>query len=159
MTGLVVLRPADSTRMAHLHSAAFPPAEAWSAKAFNELMELDSVLAFGIEGDLSLTSLFVFQSAAPQSEILTFATAPSAQRKGHATSLLSGCLKLLNQRGIHEILLEVAEDNRKARAFYERNGFRETGRRKGYYRRADGSRIDAILMSLTSTGHTTPKRA
>jgi len=159
MTGIVVLKAADAQRMAHLHAAAFPSDEAWTAESFEDLFTLGSTLAFGIEGEVSLSALVMFQKATPQAEILTFATAPTAQRKGYATTLLSGSLRILNQHGVYEILLDVAEDNQPAVAFYKQNGFRENGRRKGYYRRSDGPYIDAILMSLTSTGHTTPKRA
>ncbi|MEO0550519.1 MAG: GNAT family N-acetyltransferase [Pseudomonadota bacterium] len=159
MTGIVVLNAADAQRMAHLHAAAFPSDEAWTAESFEELFALSSTLALGIEGDLSLSSLVVFQKMAPQAEILTFATAPTSQRKGYATTLLSGSLKILNQHGVYEILLDVAEDNQPAMTFYKQNGFRENGRRKGYYRRSARPHVDAILMSLTSTGHTTPKRA
>jgi ribosomal-protein-alanine N-acetyltransferase len=40
----------------------------------------------------------------------------------------------------------VAEGNAAARALYARAGYRECGRRKGYYQRPDGSRDDAVVM-------------
>ena len=42
--------------------------------------------------------------------------------------------------------LEVAADNAAAQALYARAGFAESGRRRGYYRRPDGSGLDALVM-------------
>lgn len=43
------------------------------------------------------------------------------------------------------MLLEVREDNDRARSFYRRAGYQEIGRRRGYYR-IRGRSIDAIVM-------------
>lgn len=159
MTAITILKVDDAPRMAHLHSAAFPAGETWSAADFTELMAQGSVMAHGVEGELALDALILFQKAAPDAEILTLATAPTARRNGIAAGLLAGCLPILNQHHIFNLLLEVAEDNAGARHFYARNHFQETGRRKRYYRRANGERVDAILMSRALSGHNTPERA
>jgi ribosomal protein S18 acetylase RimI-like enzyme len=44
------------------------------------------------------------------------------------------------------MFLEVRVSNERARRFYERNGFAEIGRRRGYYPAAAG-REDAIVMA------------
>ena len=44
-------------------------------------------------------------------------------------------------------MLDVAADNLGAIAFYESLGFFAEGRRIGYYKRLEGNRIDAILMT------------
>lgn len=159
MTGIVVLKAGDAARMAHLHAAAFTLTEAWSAQSFVDLITQNTSLAFGIEGDLALDALILIQKAAPQAEILTLATAPTARRQGLATRLLTGTLQVLNQHGVTEVLLEVAADNVAACEFYARNQFVENGRRPNYYRKKDGSRIDAKLMSRAVSGHITPERA
>jgi ribosomal-protein-alanine N-acetyltransferase len=41
----------------------------------------------------------------------------------------------------------VAENNAPARALYLATGWRESGRRRGYYQTPDGARIDALLMA------------
>lgn len=139
--------------MAHLHAAAFPSSEAWNTKSFAELMDQKTVSAIGIEGDLSLAALILIQIVPPEAEILTLATAPTAQRQGLASSLVRAAHTVLNQRGVTDLLLDVAEDNTAALKFYARTGFIENGRRKNYYTRADGDRVDAILMSASTAGH------
>ena len=63
---------------------------------------------------------------------------PDAQRHGLATALLAEAMK----RPAARMLLEVAESNAVARAFYARAGFVEIHRRPKYYR--DGS--DALVL-------------
>ena len=48
--------------------------------------------------------------------------------------------------------LEVRESNERARAVYERYGFVEVGRRRGYYPAPRFAREDAIVMSLGVSG-------
>jgi ribosomal-protein-alanine N-acetyltransferase len=51
------------------------------------------------------------------------------------------------RRGARQLHLEVAEDNRGARAAYEAFGFVLAGRRRNYYRMPDGRALDALLYS------------
>jgi ribosomal-protein-alanine N-acetyltransferase len=44
------------------------------------------------------------------------------------------------------MFLEVAAGNIAARALYDRAGYCECGRRKGYYQRPDATRDDAVVM-------------
>ena len=72
-------------------------------------------------------------------EIMTVTVLPPFRRQGIGRVLLSS---LLNSRPWSVALLELRESNYPARALYERNGFREVGQRKAYYR--DGE--NAVLM-------------
>ncbi|MET0429646.1 MAG: ribosomal-protein-alanine acetyltransferase, partial [Microvirga sp.] len=54
----------------------------------------------------------------------------------------------LAPRGARIVFLEVEEGNAPALALYRRLGFREVGRREGYYARPDGTRAAALTMSL-----------
>ncbi|MDJ0919840.1 MAG: N-acetyltransferase [Henriciella sp.] len=159
MTEIVILRPEDAPRMAHLHAAAFPPGEAWSENSLSELMAQPSVIGLGVEGNLALEAVLIAQKVPPEAEILTLATAPTARRKGVATDLFNGCMSILKPYGITELRLEVAADNRPAREFYAQVGFREDGRREAYYHRRNGTRVDAILMSRAISGHGPSERA
>jgi ribosomal-protein-alanine N-acetyltransferase len=46
------------------------------------------------------------------------------------------------------VLLEVRPSNERALAVYRRYGYREIGRRKGYYPAHGGQREDAIVMRI-----------
>ncbi|MCR9194721.1 MAG: GNAT family N-acetyltransferase [Hyphomonas sp.] len=145
--GITALTAADAARMAQLHLDAFPPGESWDARQFSDLLAQDSVIASGLVQAGKLVSFILIQIAADQAEILTLATAPGKRRSGLAGTLLSQVEATLAQRGISIWLLDVAADNAPGLKLYARNGFSTDGRRRDYYQRVEGKRVDAILMS------------
>lgn len=82
-----------------------------------------------------------------EAEILTLAVAPDRRRGGVATALLAQAERHLAAGGTRVLHLEVSTENTAALALYERAGYTETGRRKGYYRATDHRRADAVLMA------------
>lgn len=64
---------------------------------------------------------------------------------GIGRALLAWSEQAAREGGAARMLLEVREDNQRARDFYARAGYTELGRRPGYYR-IRGRRIDALLM-------------
>jgi ribosomal-protein-alanine N-acetyltransferase len=87
----------------------------------------------------------------PQAEVQSIAVAKPAQRHGIARRLLGELVAVLKERRITEVMLEVRESNRAARALYFSLGFAETGRRKGYYYEP---KEDAVLLSRSDLGAT-----
>jgi ribosomal-protein-alanine N-acetyltransferase len=87
----------------------------------------------------------------PQAELETVAVAQTAQRKGIATLLFSALNAELKELQITEVILEVRESNRRARAFYGSVGFTEVGRRHGYYTEPQE---DALLLRRPCANHT-----
>lgn len=53
---------------------------------------------------------------------------PRAFWSTYAQALVRAALDLARAEGVHRVVLEVAHENRRAWAFYERLGFRATGR-------------------------------
>ena len=143
----VSLGPDETKTMAQLHAAAFPERDAWSARAFRELVSLPSNSAFGIADKQTLHALLLVQFTDPELEILTIATVPEARRQGFAKLLIAHAEQKFRPE---KSMLDVAADNLGAIAFYNSLGFSEDARRKGYYKRLEGQRIDAILMSKLS---------
>lgn len=82
-------------------------------------------------------------------ELLALAVTPAARRQGLATALHHAALATLAPAVAH---LEVRADNHGAQMLYHRLGYRDSGRRKAYYANPDGSREDALLMTLHTPG-------
>ena len=78
-----------------------------------------------------------------ESELLNLAVDPAFRRRGIGRRLAAEVLA--SHRGA--LWLEVRESNLNARKFYESLGFREAGRRPGYY---PGSFESAIVMNVHS---------
>ncbi len=80
-----------------------------------------------------------------QAELESVAVSAAEQRRGIGRKLFFAMVKELPGAGVREVLLEVRSSNQEALDFYHSLGWRETGRRPGYY--ADPEE-DAVLMSL-----------
>ena len=78
-----------------------------------------------------------------QADVVTLAVDPAHWGRGTGTALLNSLLDEAGNRGYAEVLLEVREDNPRARQLYSRHGFSEVGIRRGYYQ---PSGVDAVVM-------------
>ena len=78
-------------------------------------------------------------------EIETIAVDGKAQGLGFGSSLLLAAQDELRLAGVEEVELEVRASNGAALRVYERAGYREIGRRRGYYRDPDE---DALVLRL-----------
>ena len=81
-------------------------------------------------------------------ELIDLRIASDYRRKGLGRELLRSSMHELYHLGVKDVGLEVRESNGTARSLYLSLGFRETSRRRNYYRCSSG-REDAILMSLS----------
>jgi [ribosomal protein S18]-alanine N-acetyltransferase len=87
----------------------------------------------------------VFWLAAEEMHILNLAIHPDQRRQGIARKLLSEALEQTRAQGARVAWLEVRPSNTAARVLYESFGFKEVGRRRGYY---DDTKEDALLLAL-----------
>ena len=128
--------------LARLHAACFTDGpRAWSAAEFADL-----AASPGVHVLTAPDALAVLRIAADEAELLTIAVAPDARRQGRAARLLEQVAQVARAAGAVSMFLEVAQDNAAARALYARAGFGFSGQRKGYYRRAGGVRVDAVVL-------------
>lgn len=132
--------------MAKLHAELFE--EPWDEAAIAGLIgHPGSVALIASLGKPTEVAGFVLaQAAADEAEILTIGVAPGARRQGIAAKLMDGLRRAAARAGAKALFLEVAESNEAARGLYQRLGFTEAGRRKGYYVRKDGSKEDALVL-------------
>jgi ribosomal-protein-alanine N-acetyltransferase len=137
-----------AARLAAIHASAF--ARGWSTLDFERLMAERGVVTDGLFlGRVAKPAGFVLSRIVlDEAEIITVAIAAEARGRGHARPLLVHHLDALSRRGVARVHLEVEEGNAPALALYRRLHFENTGRREGYYRRPDGTRVAALTMAL-----------
>lgn len=128
----------DAGLLSELHRAAFD--DGWSVQACRDILSMPGTRCWIAVMDEGPAGFLVLRQAADEAEIITTGVVPEAREQGIATFMFRHALKELS--GCSRYFLEVSEDNRAAQALYTRLGFRQAGRRKGYY--ADGS--DALVM-------------
>ena len=100
------------------------------------------------EFDEEVAGFAVAAVVADEAELESIAVADKAQGRGIGTALIAALIRELQVEGVKELRLEVRASNGAAIRLYERTGFRETGRRWGYYREPEE---DAMLMGLRLT--------
>lgn len=127
--------------LAALHASAFPPANRWSAASLTTLLDSPGVFVCAEPQGFALG-----RAVADEAELLTLCTAPQARRQGLGRRLLAGFEARAGALGARHLHLEVAADNTGARALYAAAGWREAGRRRGYYARPAGPAVDALLL-------------
>lgn len=130
--------------LAELHAVCFTTPRPWNEQEFADFLASDRTILCTAPDGFALG-----QCAGPEAELLTIAVRPEAQGRGQGRALLSGFLSNCRDRDIEDVFLEVAVDNTVAIALYRAAGFTESGRRKDYYRRANGQRVSCLLMRRT----------
>ncbi|MGP9746067.1 GNAT family N-acetyltransferase [Brachybacterium sp. AOP29-B2-41] len=143
------LRPAnieDVEEIAFAELELFPD-EAWNV--FQLAAEIEHpdrryvIAAAGPKGNGELLGYAGIMLAGDIADLHTIGTRREGAGIGRA--LLNWCQEQAQEGGAERMLLEVREDNTRARAFYAAAGYREIDRRRGYYR-IRGRRIDALVM-------------
>lgn len=144
-----MLRPvtgADRDVIATLFGQVFDDRD-WRSGALDALLAMPGLFGFLIHGDGGPAGCILLRQAADECELLWLAVRSDHRRQGLARRLLGAGAAEARGRRATRVVLEVARDNRPARAFYDSAGFRPVGERRGYYRRQDGSACDAVVMA------------
>ena len=123
--------------LAALHAKCFTTPRPWSASEFASFQGRAFLLT-------KPQGFLLGRVVADEAEILTLAVDPAARRQGIAHDLLKGFKAHSIAQSATVAFLEVAADNAPAIALYLSSGFEQAGRRRGYYRRPDGSVLDAL---------------
>ena len=128
--------PRDARALAAIHAASFH--RGWSEHEFEQLLTDRGVVADRAISGRQNVGFILSRRAADEAEILSVAVARAWRGRGLARRLLDLHLRRLAGLGLRAVFLEVDEDNTPARRLYARAGFREVGRRPGYYAQSGG---------------------
>lgn len=126
--------------LAALHARCFPEhslPRPWRAEEFAALLAQPGSLLLTRPGGFLLGRVIL-----DEAELLTLAVAPEARRHGIGRDLCAEFAATSRARGAAHGFLEVASDNAPAQALYASTGWREAGRRRGYY----GPGRDALVL-------------
>jgi ribosomal-protein-alanine N-acetyltransferase len=158
-----LLRPAeeaDIAQVAAIEKTCF--ADPWAEDSFRRLLggEPAIFLVAVFPPDERVRGYVIGFSVDQDAEVLNVAVEPGSRGKGLAGQMLDAVLIQLTTRGVANAYLEVRESNQAARALYESKGFREIGRRKGYYRRPveDALVLRRILEPALDDEERSPRR-
>ena len=145
------MTPAWLPAVLQAEQAAYP--HPWSQANFLDSLrsgyEAQLLVADSLEKS-ELLGYFVAMKGVDEVHLLNLAVAPACQRQGWARVMLDALDIWARGQGAQWLWLEVRVSKARARAVYERHGFRLVGTRRGYYPPSPASPKgeDAIVMSL-----------
>jgi len=120
----------------------------WPERSFRfELTDNPASRCWVAEVDGRIVGMIVVWLLIEEAHVATLATHPDFRRQGIAKKLLAHALQYLSNEGAQSSFLEVRASNSAAQEMYGKFGYKESGRRRHYYKDNDE---DAILMKLES---------
>lgn len=122
----------DVPRILEIERECFPMP--WTESMFICQLKLEEVstnLVF--EDDDGIQGYVIAWTGYEEIHILSIGVDPPGRGKGIAEALLAASIDENRANGCLKVILEVREGNARARRFYEKQGFRQIGLRKGYY--------------------------
>ncbi len=146
-----MIRPAtpdDSAAIMAIEHDAFGD-DAWSDALVDLELTAPGRIVIGAEQDEALVGYASAAVIADVADLTRIAVRPAERRHGVARALLAALQEQSVERGAERMMLEVADTNEPALAFYVASGFVEVARRRDYY----GSGIDAVVMELAPIHH------
>ena len=128
-------------RVAELEKICF--SQPWSEKSVaGELENPLSLWLVAMDGD-RLAGYVGSQTVMDETDMMNLAVDSEFRRQGVGEALVNALTASLKEMGSRCLTLEVRDSNEAARALYGKLGFREIGRRRGYYR---DPREDALIL-------------
>ena len=134
----------DAAAIAKLHAAAFR--HGWSDGEIEQMLLERNIVAHRATSGRALHGFILSQLAGDEAEIVSVAVTSARRGRGVASALLHLHLRRLAGVGCRAVFLEVDEANEPARRLYQRAGFREVGRRPGYYRQGRDQAATALVL-------------
>jgi ribosomal-protein-alanine N-acetyltransferase len=138
----------DLPVLSALHAACFtaPWDQRWTPQSFDEVLAMPGTGALIAATGSQPVGFALARVAADEAELLLIGMLPEHRRAGHGRALLEHICGALRRGGARQVFLEVAEPNIPAVRFYRAFGFREVGRRAGYFQ--GDPAVDALVLAL-----------
>ena len=138
----------DIDRIMAVMQAAFDPlfGEAWTRRQVEDALLVGNCHYGLAMAEGTCAGFYMSRIGVDEEELLLIAVDPRFRRRGIAARLLVDLAGAARERGAQRLLLEMRRDN-PAAELYRQFGFVPIGERKNYYRRADGTRADAITFA------------
>ena len=129
-------------------ATAFDPqfGEAWNRRQVEDALVLGNCHYGLAMAGADCAGFYLARNGFGEIELLLLAVDPRHRRRGYARQLLEDLAVFAHERSAERLLLEMRDGN-PAEHLYRQFGFEAIGARKNYYRRADGSRGDAITFA------------
>lgn len=98
--------------------------------------------------DDALLGYFIAMKGVDEVHLLNITVAPEHRGQGWSWVMLDALAVWARGQLAQWLWLEVRVSNERAMHIYETHGYRRVGQRKNYYPSANGTREDAVVMSL-----------
>lgn len=131
----------DLDHILKLHNSCLPE-KCCSVDAIRSL--LNSIDTHAIYNE---NGFCIFRIAANEAEIISLGVIEKGRRQGQGKKILCNVTDFLLAENIKKVFLEVENENEIAIKLYEKNGFKQTGVRKDYYKKECGEFADAKIMT------------
>jgi len=117
----------------------------WSPEQYSKLVDSGGGVVLVAEETGKLCGFVCANAVAGEWEIENVVVAAEFFRRGVASELMRELIQRARRHAAAVIRLEVRESNLAARGLYAKHGFREAGRRRGYY---NSPAEDAVVYTL-----------
>ncbi len=115
----------------------------WLEDDFIRCLRQRNCIGMVAEHDDRVVGFMIYELNKSRIQVLNFATAPDARRRGVGTQMVRKLVGKLSAQRRTRILLEVRETNLAAQLFFRNNGFRAISVLRDYY---EDTPEDAYLM-------------
>ena len=141
MRELIIAGREHISDIARLEAQTF--SDPWSEKALELFFDSPTSFCAACTLDGHLASYCTVVTVLDEAQIINVATANEFKKQGCADSVIALVIDEAITRGLVSISLEVRESNVAAIRLYEKHGFCNMGKRRGFYK---NPREDALVM-------------
>lgn len=150
---IVPMRRRHLRQVLAIEHEVFP--EPWSKAVLTSELSFREGRAYRVAQERrTIVGYFGLMFVGEEAHVTTVAVHPSHQHGGVGTTLLLEATRISLASGCKQVSLEVAADNTRAQALYQRFGFVPVGIRKGYYQKTGQDAFVMWVYDIDSPKHT-----